>query len=175
MEHRLKPYLEAGKLVGTHGVRGELRLEPWCDSAEFLKHFKRLYWDSDGTREVSVLQARPHKSLLLLKLKGIDTVEQADALRGKVLYLSRADVSLPEGRYFVQDLLGLSAVDADTGIVYGAVSDVFPTGANDVYEVTSPQGKKHLVPAVRDVVVGIDLAAGQMLLRPIGGLFDDAD
>ena len=114
------PFLEAGRVVGTHGVRGELRVEPWCDSARFLTGFSEFYWDG-GKEKVKVTSSRPHKNLLLLKLEGIDTVEQGDALRGRVLYLNRKDVKLPEGRYFVQDLMGLSAVDADDGHVYGKV------------------------------------------------------
>lgn len=168
------PFLEAGRVVGTHGVRGELRVEPWCDSARFLTGFSEFYWDG-GKEKVKVTSSRPHKNLLLLKLEGIDTVEQGDALRGRVLYLNRKDVKLPEGRYFVQDLIGLSAVDTDDGHVYGKVTDVFPTGSNDVYQVTDGDGKNYLVPAIRDVVVRVDVDAGVMELRPMRGIFDDAD
>ena len=168
------PFLEAGRVVGTHGVRGELRVEPWCDSARFLTGFSEFYWDG-GKEKVKVVSSRPHKNLLLLKLEGIDTVVQGDALRGRVLFLNRKDVKLPEGRFFVQDLIGLSAVDADDGRVYGKVTDVFPTGSNDVYQVTDEDGKNYLVPAIRDVVVRVDVDAGVMELRPMRGIFDDAD
>ncbi len=168
------PFLEAGRVVGTHGVRGELRVEPWCDSARFLTGFSEFYWDG-GREKVKVVSSRPHKSLLLLKLEGVDTVEAADALRGRVLWLARKDAALPEGRYFVQDILGLSAVDADSGRVYGKVTDVFPTGANDVYQVTDGDGKEYLVPAIRDVVVRVDPDEGVLELRPMRGIFDDAD
>ncbi len=168
------PFLEAGRVVGTHGVRGELRVEPWCDSARFLTGFSEFYWDG-GREKVKVVSSRPHKSLLLLRLEGVDTVEAADALRGRVLYLARKDAALPEGRYFVQDILGLSAVDADSGRVYGKVTDVFPTGANDVYQVTDEDGKEYLVPAIRDVVVRVDPDGGVLELRPMRGIFDDAD
>ena len=168
------PFLEAGRVVGTHGVRGELRVEPWCDSARFLTGFSEFYWDG-GREKVKVVSSRPHKSLLLLKLEGVDTVEAADALRGRVLWLARKDAALPEGRYFVQDILGLSAVDADSGRVYGKVTDVFPTGANDVYQVTDGDGKEYLVPAIRDVVARVDPDEGVLELRPMRGIFDDAD
>lgn len=168
------PFLEAGRVVGTHGVRGELRVEPWCDSARFLTGFSEFYWDG-GREKVKVVSSRPHKSLLLLKLEGVDTVEAADALRGRVLWLARKDAALPEGRYFVQDILGLSAVDADSGRVYGKVTDVFPTGANDVYQVTDGDGKEYLVPAIRNVVVRVDPDEGVLELRPMRGIFDDAD
>ena len=168
------PFLEAGRVVGTHGVRGELRVEPWCDSARFLTGFSEFYWDG-GREKVKVVSSRPHKSLLLLKLEGVDTVEAADALRGRVLWLARKDAALPEGRYFVQDILGLSAVDADSGRVYGKVTDVFPTGANDVYQGTDGDGKEYLVPAIRDVVARVDPDEGVLELRPMRGIFDDAD
>lgn len=168
------PFLEAGRIVGTHGVRGELRVEPWCDSARFLQGFSEFYWEN-GKEKVRAVSARPHKNLLLLKLEGVDTVEQGDALRGRVLYIARADARLPEGRYFVQDLIGLSAVDADTGVLYGKVTDVFPTGSNDVYQVTDAAGKNYLVPAIRDVVVRVDLEGEKLELRPMEGIFDDAD
>ena len=113
--------------------------------------------------------------LLLLKLEGVDTVEAGDALRGRVLYLARADAKLPQGRFFVQDLLGLSAVDADTGHVYGKVTDVFPTGSNDVYQVTDENGRDYLVPAIREVIVRVDVDGGVLELRPMRGIFDDAD
>lgn len=168
------PFLEAGRVVGTHGVRGELRVEPWCDSARFLTGFSEFYWDG-GKEKVKVVSSRPHKNLLLLKLEGIDTVEAGDALRGRVLYLARKDADLPEDRYFVQDILGLSVVDADSGHVYGKVTDVFQTGSNDVYQVTDEAGANYLVPAIRDVVVRVDVDEGVMELRPMRGIFDDAD
>ncbi len=175
MEKNRKRYLEAGRIVGTHGVRGELRVEPWCDSAAFLKQLKWFYWDNLGKSKVEICMARPHKSLLLVKLQDIETVEQADALRGKILYLDREEVTLPEDRYFIQDLIGLQVCDADTDVIYGILTDVIATGANDVYEVTSPDGKKHLMPAVREMIPEINLEEGRILVRPIRGIFDDAD
>ena len=92
----LNQYLEAGRIVGTHGLAGELRVDPWCDSAELLAKLKTLYWDK-GTQKLDVVSSRVHKTLLLLQLRGIDTIEQADTLRGKILYLNRADLPLEEG------------------------------------------------------------------------------
>ena len=115
------------------------------------------------------VSARPHKNLLLLKLEGIDTVDQGDALRGRVLYIAREDVTLPEGRYFVQDLIGLSVVDADSDRVYGTLADVFPTGSNDVYEVKDEAGRSFLVPAIRDVIVRVDVDGGVVESGRSGG------
>lgn len=164
-------YLEAGRIVGTHGVRGELRLEPWCDSAEFLKQFSRLYWEKDQT-PVKVLSARVHKSLLLLTLEGVTTVEQADALRGRVLCFRREDVELPAGTYFQQDLIGLAVRNARTGAPYGKLTAVYGTGANDVYAVTDSAGRETLLPAIAQVIRRISLDEGVLEITPMEGLFD---
>ena len=169
-----KRYLEAGRIVGTHGVRGELRVEPWCDSAAFLAGFPVLYWD-EGTRPVKVLSARPHKRLLLLRIEGCSSATEGALRRGKILYLDREDVSLPEGKFFIQDVIGLEVTDADTGRRYGTLTDVLKTGANDVYTVRDSAGKEFLLPVIPDVVVDTDLEAGRLLVRPIKGIFDDAD
>ena len=100
-----KEYLEAGRIVGTHGVRGELRMESWCDDPAFLRGVKTLYWDPNGAQKVTVQHSRVHKSFLLLTLEGVTSATMGDTLRGKVLYFKKSDVALPQGRVFVQDLL----------------------------------------------------------------------
>lgn len=166
-----KPYLEVGQITGTHGVRGEVRVQPWCDSPEQFAGFKTLYWDAAGTQPVAV-QGRAHKHMALVKLHGIDTVEAAAPLRGRVLYVARKDLRLPADRYLVQDLIGLTVVDADTGETYGTLTDVSQTGANPVYHMQTPKGEV-LIPAIPSVVIGIDLTADVLRLRPMKGLLDD--
>ncbi len=169
-----KEFLEAGKIVGTHGVRGELRVEPWCDSAEFLTGFKTLYWDN-GAAPVKVTGARVHKSLVLMKLEGVESATQGDLLRGKVLYLARKDAKLPEGRYFIQDLVDMKVEDADTGAVYGTLREVFQTGANDVYRIQGENGKEYLFPAVEQMIAETNLETGVIKVRPIPGIFDSEE
>ncbi len=167
-----KQYLECGKIVATHGVRGELRVQPWCDSPDFLADFATLYLGKDH-QPVKVTQARAHKNITILKLDGIDTVEQAVTLRGKILYINRDDAKLEEDEYFVQDLIGMDVIDADSGERYGELTDVFQTGANDVYQLTTLDGKQRLFPKIDQVVLQIDLEAGRITIRPLEGLFDD--
>lgn len=167
-------YLECGKIVSTHGVRGEVKVQPWCDTPDFLLDFSTLYLQKGG-QPIQVEGMRIQKKMLLLKIQGIDTLDEAAALRGKVLYLDREDAPKEEGRYFIQDLIGLEVFDTDTGISYGRLTDVFPTGANDVYEITDEAGGKKLIPAIEQVVLETDLAGGRMRIRPLKGLFDDAD
>ena len=168
-----KPYLEAGQVVGTHGVRGELRVQPWCDSPEVFCRLKRVYLSADGSGEVKVT-CRAHKNIALVKMDGVDTIPDAELLRGIVLYLAREDYKLPEGRYFIQDIIGLSVVDADTGETYGEITDVSETGANDVYHMRR-NGREVLIPAVPSIVCEVDVDGGRIKITPIKGLLDDED
>jgi len=166
-----KPYLEAGQIVGTHGVRGEVRVQPWCDSPQQSAGFKKLYWDAAGKQPVKV-KGRPHKNIALVTLEGVDTVEAAQVLRGKMLYVDRRDLKLPKGHYLVQDLIGLTVVDADSGETYGTLTDVSQTGANAVYHMATDKGEV-LIPAIPDIVIEIDLKREILRLRPMKGLLDD--
>ena len=170
----MKKYLEAGRIVGTHGIRGELRVQPWADSGEFLSSFRVLYF-YQGKERAEVVSSRPHKNIVIMKLKGVDTVETADTLRGRVLYIDRSDAKLPEGRYFIQDLIGCRVVDADTGAVYGEIADVSSTGVNDVYHVRMSDGAERLIPAIDQVLAGTDVEAGVVRVHAIKGMFDDED
>ncbi|MBQ4332664.1 MAG: 16S rRNA processing protein RimM [Clostridia bacterium] len=166
-----KPFLEAGQIVGTHGVRGEVRVQPWCDSPQQFAGFKRLFWDIEGTQPVR-LRARPHKNMALALIEGIDTVEAAQVLRGRMLYVDRRDIKLPKGHHLVQDLIGLTVVDADTGVTYGTLTDVSQTGANAVYHMATDKGEV-LIPAIPSVVISIDTKGDILRLRPMKGLLDD--
>lgn len=169
----LKQYLEVGRIVGTHGIQGEMRVECWANSPDFLRKFKTLYLDEGRT--ALAVTCRPHKNIALMKVKGIASIEEADTLRGKVLYIDRADVKLSEGEHFVQDIIGLSVTDADTGEVYGVVKDVLKTGSNDVYEMQDRGGKLVYIPVIPDIMAGFDFEKGAVYIRPMKGLFDDAD
>ncbi len=171
----IKEYLEIGEIVGTHSIHGEVRLNPWCDAPEFVKKFKTLYFDSEGKAPVKVLSARPHGNVVLLKLEGTDTVESAQKLRGKILFMSRKDAKLPKNRYFIAELIGCEVIDADDeSIVYGELTDVSQTGANDVWHITK-DGREYLIPAIPDVVIHTDVSANKVIIRPLKGIFDDED
>lgn len=167
----MKQYLEIGKIVNVHGLRGDVKVVPWCDDPEFLCEFDTLYLGKEY-KPMEVTAARLQKNNVLLHLKGVETVEEAEKLRNQVLYMDRDEVELEEGVYFIQDLMGLVVLDADSGESYGKLTDVLQTGANDVYEVRDETGKTVLIPAIPDVVLETDLAAGVMRIRPLEGLFD---
>lgn len=166
----MKQYLEIGKIVSVFGVRGEVKVEPWCDDPALICEFDTLYYKS-GT-PVEIERSRVHKNQALLKIKGIDTPEEGVKLRGRVLYMDRNDVELPEGVYFQQDLTGIAVIDSKTGEEYGTITDIMQTGANDVYEITDSEKTKRYIPAIPDVIDKVDLEGGKMLITPLEGLFE---
>ena len=169
-----KQFLETGKIVGTHGVKGMVRIQPWADSGEFLTQFKTFYLDAAGQKELKAERIQPHGTVVLAKLDGVDSIESAEALRGKVIYINRADIDLPADRYFVSDLLDCTVYAADGTTVLGTLSEVSETGANDVWHIRKGE-REFLVPAVDEVIVSVDVDAGKIVLNPMKGIFDDAD
>ena len=168
----IKEYLEIGKIVSTQALKGEVRVQPWCDGADFIRQFKTLYFDAEGKRPVGLQSVRPHGNVVVMKLDCANTVEEAQKLRNKVLYMKRSDASLPDGFYFISELEGCSVIDADDeSVVYGKLTDVFETGANDVWQVT--REKDYLIPAIPDVVESVDVESGVIRIRPIKGIFDE--
>ena len=165
-----KEYLEAGKIVTTHGIRGEVKIMPYTDSPDLLAEFDRLFIGKNH-EEVFIERSRVFKNTVIAKIEGIDTPEAAEKLRNKVLYMHRDDLELDEDTYFIQDLIGMEVRDADSDELYGVIDDVMQTGANDVYVVKSAD-KELLVPAIADVVISTDIDGNVMIIRPLDGLFD---
>ena len=168
-------YLEVGKIVSIHGIKGEVKVMPMCDTPEQLCNAKALYMDKQGEQKIKSERARVQKNMVILKLEGVDTPEEAVKYRNRILYCHRDDeiFNLGEGEYFIQDLIGLTVSDADTGEEYGILSDVFQTGANDVYQITFADKTERLIPAIEDVIISVDIEGSKMLIRPLKGLFDD--
>ena len=163
----IKEYLEIGKITSTHGIKGEVRVQP-----EFMKKFKTLYFDKKGEKPVSV-SCRPNGNMVIMKMQGVDTVEEASKYREKILYMKSSDAKLPEGTWFIQELIDCKVVDADDeNISYGILSDVSETGANDVWHITK-DGKEYLIPAIPSVVISTDVVEGIIKIRPLKGIFDN--
>lgn len=165
-----KEYLEAGKIVTTHGIRGEVKIMPYTDTPELLAEFDRLFIGKNKD-ELIIERSRVFKNMVIAKIEGVDTPEAAEKLRNKLLYMHRDDLELDDDTYFIQDLIGIEVRDADSGKVYGTISDVMQTGANDVY-VINGSDREYLVPAIADVVVSTDIDENIMTIRPLDGLFD---
>ena len=126
-----KEFLEAGKIVGTHGVRGMVRIQVWADSVDFLCGIKKLYL-KDNSSGLKIEKIQPHGNVAIAKLSGVDTIEDAEKLRNRILFVKRDDTDIPDGRYFVSEIIGAKVFDADTDALLGTLCDVTQTGANDV-------------------------------------------
>jgi len=158
-------YLEAGKIVNTHGIRGEVKIVPWADSAEFLLRFKTLYLDGNAVRVVS---SRVHKGNVIAALEGVTTVESAQALKDKTVFIDRDDVHLNEGEYFISDVLGLDAVDDKTGKKIGIITDFYEYPASIVYVIKGD--REILLPAVPEFLKKVDVAGGTVRVKLIEGM-----
>lgn len=166
----MSDFLEAGKIVAPHALKGEVKVDSWCNSPEDFCGFSYIFAGKNKDK-LEVENARAVKSQAILKLRGIDTPEAAQKLRNTVLYIERSQLALEDGELFIADLIGLCVQDADSGEVYGEIIDVLQTGANDVYLLRGSKGEL-LVPALPQVVLDINIPQGKMLIRPLEGLFD---
>ena len=161
-------FLEAGQIVNTHGIQGEVKIVPWCDSPEFLCRFDTLYL---GERPVKVRSARIHKGNVLALLEGVDDVNAAMALKGRTVCIDRTGVVLPEGRHFIADLIGLRVLDADSGAELGAVIDVLTPPAHEVYVVRGEHD--YMIPAVDEFLVETNVEEGYLKVRLTEGMQTD--
>ena len=163
-------YLECGKIINTHGVRGTLKLESWCDSPAILASLPVLYCRcGDEYLPIRVLHASVFKQFVLVDLEGIADLDSAVLLKNTVLYASREDLDAGDG-YFIADLIGLPVFDAADGRQYGVLREVINRGAHDIYVIDTPNGER-MLPVVAEFVSRIDLDAG-IFLTPIPGMFD---
>ncbi len=166
-----KQYLECGKIVNTHGIKGAVKLESWCDYPETLSDLEYIYFKINGEfEEKRILSASVFKRHVIAYIEGINDIDAASALKETVIYADRDDIPLEEGDYFITDLIGLPVIDADSGVEYGEVSEVFNTGASDIYTVKTADGER-MIPAVPEFIIEIDLERG-IFVRPIEGMFD---
>ena len=170
----MNKYLPACKIVTTHGVRGEMKALPLCDGADFLKKCKRLFAKADGSGEVAVQSVRAQGNMALLCLTGVEDMDAARRQVGRTYYFAKADIRLPKGRYFVDDLLGCTVRDAADGRAYGTLTGVDCPAAQDIYTVTDAAGGEHAFPAVPEFLKKIDMDAREILIAPIPGMFDEA-
>lgn len=168
----MKEFLEIGKITGTHGIKGEVRLQPWCSGADFIKQFKTLYLDEKGLSGIELLSVRPHKGMAILRLSGVNDMNAAQAMRGRVLYCRRSDARLEPQQNFIADIIGCRVVNAEGGAEYGVVRDVLNYGASDILEVEL-DGKKEYVPLIDEVVKKIDCDSLLVEIIPMKGLFDE--
>jgi len=178
-------YIEAGKITSAHSFKGEVKIQSWCDTPEFLKRFKIFYLDEKGGSFLTVVQIRTANNLAIASFEGIDNEEDAFKLRNKILYIKKEDANLDEGIYFISDLIDLPVFDYNTGEKYGVLSDIFNNGASDIYVVKTEKLDKNnknievLIPNVPVFVKKVNVGRGVLdapceegvFVTPIEGMF----
>ncbi len=168
----MKQYLEIAKIINTHGIHGDLKVELWCDSPDTVKKINTLYLDADGKQSVEIYDKRMHGKFMLLCIRGIENPEDGARYKERILYAHRDDIPKKDGDFFIVDLIGTPVIDADNGTVYGTLSDIIENPANDLYAV----GTKHdtvYIPAVKQFLIRLDPPTG-IYVRPIPGMFTEA-
>jgi 16S rRNA processing protein RimM len=163
-----KRYLESGKIVNTHGIKGELKIYPWCDSPEFLLDFDRIYIDDVPH---TVLSARVHKGMVIMGLEGISDINDAQRYINKVIFIDRHDARLEEGAFFLQDIIGFSVFD-ERGTRLGILQEVLTRPAGNIYVVAESAEDKNerLIPAVPEFIKKVDLERGKIIVSLIEGM-----
>jgi len=164
----MKQFLEAGEIINTHGIRGELKVRSFCDKPQDFLSFQTLYLDGEP---VSVRAARVHKGFVLLLLDKIDTIEKAERLKNRMLYVNRDDVALEEGAAFLQDIIGFSVFDERTNKTIGTVSDILSLPAGDLLEVRGDG--TYLIPMVPEFFKKADVAQNLVVVRTIEGMLNE--
>ena len=169
-----KEYLECGKIVCQHGVRGAVKIESWCDAPGVLAALPVLYLSdkSGGFLPLTPTNASVYKGAVLFSFKELTTADEAIALRGRVVFARRNDLPIPPDRVLQQDLIGATVADADTGAVYGTLREIRESPAADLLVVSVPGGDV-LLPDVPTFVKSKDPEKG-ILVTPIPGFFDGA-
>lgn len=165
--------LEVGKIVNTHGLRGDVKVVPWTDYPEVFEDIETVYIkNKDDYERLDISQIKYQKNNLIIKFSQIKDINEAERYKNLILYCQRSALGeLPEGVYYIADLIGLEVVK-DTGEIIGTVCDVFNTGSNDIYEVTREGKKNMLIPVIDDVVKNIDIENKKITVTLMDGLED---
>lgn len=168
-----KTYLECGRIINKRGIGGELKVECYCDSPTAINGAKVLFTDADGKSSHKVKSIKNYKGFLYIMLDDVNSAEQADAMRGKSLFVNRDDIEVSSDRTFISDLIGLEVRDFESGVVYGKIKDVRNFGASDIYVIYDGKNE-YMLPAVEGIVIEKNLDS-HILIKPIPGIFDDAE
>lgn len=160
----MEQYLEAGKIINTFGIKGEVKLEPWCDSAAFLRPVKRYYLNE---KELKVVSARVHKELLIVHFEGYDDINAAMTLKNKILKFDRNDVHLPANRVFISDILGSVVIDEQDKEI-GKLTEVLELPMGQVYVVQGEE--EHTIPAVPEFILNVNAQEHTIRVHLIEGM-----
>ncbi len=167
----MQEFLEIGQIVNTFGIKGMVKIKPFTDDINRFDDLEKIYIEKNNTKkEYEIEEVKYHKGMVLMKLKGVNTPEEAEHLRNYYLKVKREDEpELEEGTYYIVDLIGLD-VYSDDGKLLGKLDDIFNTGSNDIYVVKDELGKQILLPAISDVVKDINLEEKKIIVHILNGL-----
>ncbi len=165
--------LRVGVISSTHGVRGEVKVYPTTDDVNRFKSLKNVILDNGREHmDLEIQGVKFFKNMVILKFKGFDSIDDIEKYKGKDLLITRDQaVELGPDENFIFDLIGLRVV-TDNGEEFGTLTDVIKTGANDVYEVKTAEGKEVLFPAIKECVLNVDLTEGIVTVHIMDGLLD---
>lgn len=167
----MNPYLELGQIVNVKGLKGEVKVNPFTENINRFETLKTILVKmKNENKEFEIEKVSYHKNQVILKLKGINTIEEAETLRNCYILVNRSDLEpLAEGIYYIADLIGLEVYTED-GIALGKVDDIYNTGSNDIYVVKDELGKQKLLPGIPEVIKNVDLDNGKIIVNLIEGL-----
>lgn len=162
--------LEIGKIVNTHGIRGEVKIQPWCDEPELFDELEYLFIEGE---KYNIVRNRFHKTCQIVQLENVNSIDDAERFKNQIVYINRDALELPEGRYYIADIEGLT-VKEQNGRILGVVDEIVKTGSNDVYSLKDTFNKKPvLIPVIEGVVLETNIDGGYIVVKLPKGLIDD--
>lgn len=160
--------IEIGKIVNTHGLKGTVKVQPWADYPEIFDDIDRVFIRSE---EYDIVSVSYQKNLVLLNLKGVVSMNDAEKFKNEVLYAERSDLgTLPDDTYYITDLIGCKVYENDNEI--GVLKDVISTGGVDLYEIKRLQNKPLYIPASKENILSIDIKEKKIFVSIPEGLLD---
>lgn len=167
----MNDFLEIGQIVNSYGIKGFLKVVPFTDDITRFDDLDSIYIEKNKKLEKKVIEeVKYHKNLVLLKIRGIDDINDTEQYKNCILKIDRADaIELPEDTYFITDLIGIEVYTEENELL-GNITDIFPTGSNDVYVVKDELGKQILLPAIGEVIKDVNIENKKIIVRLIPGL-----
>lgn len=162
-------YFRVGKIVNTHGIKGEVRIIPLTDDITRFERLKQVFTDDDDHDALDIEYVKYHKNFVIIKFKGINSINEAEKYKNTYILVDRENfIKLPVGSYFIADIIGLHVIDIN-GEQLGIISDVISTGSNDVY-IVKGDADEILIPALKSIVREINVCEGRMTVELPEGL-----
>ena len=164
-------YTIIGKITGTHGIKGDLKVFPLTDTTDRFFELKKAYLGEEKTK-LQISGVKLHKGMILLRFQDHDDINKVLAFKDEYIYVDEEDkIKLPENHYFISDLIGCRVYDLSESFI-GSLTDVIQNSANDVYVVTAENGKEYLIPAVEAFIASVDVLDKKIIIDPIEGMIE---